>query len=56
MAGGINKDFKVGELMVLNDHLNLMDGNPLIGPVSDDKMPRFPDQSVFIILSLEPLP
>ena len=44
-AGGINKDFKVGELMVLNDHLNLMDGNPLIGPVSDDKMPRFPDQS-----------
>ena len=44
-AGGINPTFKVGDLMVLEDHLNFMGTNPLIGPVSTPNIPRFPDQT-----------
>lgn len=44
-AGGISSDFQVGDLMVLEDHLNFMPGNPLIGPVLHPEIPRFPDQS-----------
>jgi len=44
-AGGISSNFQVGDLMVLEDHLNFMAGNPLIGPVLHPKIPRFPDQS-----------
>lgn len=44
-AGGINPTFKVGDLMVLEDHLNFMGTNPLIGPVPTPNIPRFPDQT-----------
>lgn len=44
-AGGINPSFKVGSLMLIEDHLNFMASNPLIGAVSDPKIPRFPDQT-----------
>ena len=43
-AGGINARFAPGELMVIEDHLNLL-GNPLLGPNEDALGPRFPDLS-----------
>lgn len=43
-AGGVNYDFKVGDLMIITDHLNLLP-NPLIGPNLDDFGPRFPDMT-----------
>lgn len=44
-AGGINRDFKPGDLMLITDHINLMGGNPLIGVNIDEMGPRFPDMS-----------
>jgi purine-nucleoside phosphorylase len=44
-AGGINKGFIAGDLMIINDHLNFMGGNPLTGPNDDTLGPRFPDMS-----------
>jgi len=44
-AGGLNKQFKVGDLMLISDHLNFMFRNPLIGKNPDDFGPRFPDMS-----------
>jgi len=47
-AGAINPDFAPGDLMLINDHLNLigMGGtNPLKGPNLDEFGPRFPDMS-----------
>lgn len=44
-SGGVNPDFEVGEIMVLNDHINFFPGNPLIGKNLDDFGPRFPDMS-----------
>lgn len=41
-SGGINTSFRVGDLMVITDHINLMP-NPLIGPNSKELGPRFPD-------------
>ncbi|MBN1898074.1 MAG: purine-nucleoside phosphorylase [Spirochaetes bacterium] len=41
-AGGINPSLKVGDLMVIEDHLNMMGTNPLIG-WHNDKAPRFID-------------
>jgi purine-nucleoside phosphorylase len=41
-AGGLNKKFKVGEFMVLTDHINLMGANPLRGPTIAG-LPRFVD-------------
>ncbi len=43
-AGGVNPDFKVGDLMIINDHINLMP-NPLIGKNLDSFGPRFPDMT-----------
>ena len=44
-AGGINLDFKPGTLMVMDDHINLMGTNPLVGPNEERFGPRFPDMS-----------
>jgi len=44
-AGGINTTFARGALMVVDDHLNLMGGNPLVGPNEDRFGARFPDMS-----------
>ena len=43
-AGGINPTFKVGDLMMITDHINLMP-NPLIGKNIDKIGPRFPDMT-----------
>jgi inosine/guanosine/xanthosine phosphorylase family protein len=42
-AGGINRDFGPGTLMVIADHLNLTARSPLLGPNADRIGPRFPD-------------
>jgi len=44
-AGGINRDFKQGCLVVLRDHINLQGTNPLIGPNEDRFGVRFPDMT-----------
>ena len=44
-CGGVNSEFKVGDLMVINDHVNLFPTNPLMGPNIDELGPRFPDMS-----------
>ncbi len=44
-AGGINTSFLQGALMVIDDHLNLMGTNPLVGPNDDRFGPRFPDMT-----------
>jgi len=43
-AGAINPSFAPGDLMVIEDHLNLL-GSPLLGPNEDALGPRFPDMS-----------
>ncbi len=44
-AGGINRDFTPGDLMLITDHLNLVGTNPLIG-LNDERLgPRFPDMT-----------
>jgi purine-nucleoside phosphorylase len=44
-AGGINQGFSPGTLMVIDDHINLMGANPLVGPNDDRFGPRFPDMT-----------
>jgi purine-nucleoside phosphorylase len=44
-AGGINTGFSQGALMVIDDHINLIGGNPLVGANDDRFGPRFPDMS-----------
>jgi purine-nucleoside phosphorylase len=44
-AGGINVNLKPGTLMVIDDHLNLLGSNPLVGPNDDRFGPRFPDMT-----------
>lgn len=44
-AGGVNTDFRIGDLMVINDHISLFTENPLLGKNEDAIGTRFPDMS-----------
>ncbi len=44
-AGGMNPTFEIGDLMVLNDHINLFPEHPLRGKNYEELGPRFPDMS-----------
>ena len=43
-AGGVNYNFRIGDLMIINDHINKLP-NPLVGPNLEDFGPRFPDMT-----------
>jgi purine-nucleoside phosphorylase len=44
-AGGMNPQFRRGDLMLITDHINLQSDNPLVGPNVEEWGPRFPDMS-----------
>jgi purine-nucleoside phosphorylase len=44
-AGSVNPAFKVGDLMIIKDHVSFFTANPLIGKNEDEWGPRFPDMS-----------
>lgn len=54
-AGGINEQFKNGDLMLIRDHINLTFRNPLVGKNEEAWGPRFPDMSEAYNASLRAL-
>ena len=44
-AGGMNLSYNKGDLMIIDDHINMQPANPLVGPNLEDMGPRFPDMS-----------
>jgi purine-nucleoside phosphorylase len=53
-AGGLNRQFRPGDFMVMTDHINLMGVNPLCGPVLPG-LPRFVDQTCVYDIGLRKL-